>query len=203
MKKLGKLIEFLANLTPFQTLVAMILVSTFYYINYYDSGKTIIYKIDKLSENLKEEEAKKKKVDAALKREVDTKKKIGLLREKYEQMYKKLPTELASSDVLRSLQSLSKASGVKIKSLEPKARVNQEIIELEPINISIEGTFSEITKFMYYISTFDRIMMFSNYRISFNKIDTRGKVKLVLDGVINNYRFIGEQVVAKQEAKKK
>jgi Tfp pilus assembly protein PilO len=174
----------------------------FYYLNYYDSGKVLSIKVAKLNEQIHEQEAKKKKVDAALKKEVETKKKLSLLREKYEQMYRKLPTELASSDVLRSLQSLSKASGVKIKSLEPKNKVNQEIIELEPINISIEGTFTEISKFIYYISTFDRIMMFSNFRISFNKIDNKGKVKLFLDGVINNYRFIGDQVTTKQEAKK-
>ena len=110
------------------------------------------------------------------------------------------------AEIIRVVDSVARAAGVSIASKEPRPPVNHDYYEEIPLKITVDGSFSEITMFLYYIASVERIMKVKGFTISEvpsfggRQRDLKsGLAKLQCDGQVVSYRFIGD----KKEAPKK
>lgn len=101
------------------------------------------------------------------------------------------------SEMIRVIDQLAKAAGVSIKSKEPQPASDRQYYEEIPLKIALEGEYSEITAFLFKVSSFERIMRLKNFTIlnragqSSNGGEFNGQ--LTFDGQILSYRFKGDQ----------
>lgn len=192
----------LAALTYQKALIVAIAVAALFYFTLYDDGSAVDKKIADLQNQVNAEQLKTKESDAALK-EVDLiRSSIGALSEQFKIAAQQLPSEIQMADILKSIDTLAKSAGVNIRSKEPRSSKKEDILELIPLHVNLQGSFSEITMFLYYVSSMERISRVVNFNISVTGAEAL-KYKnngLVFDGEIVSYRYLGD---AKRDEVKK
>ncbi len=162
-----------------------------YYFMLFNDGSQLQAQIVGLQGQIAQEEVKKKETDKAIQEEALVKQEVGSLAEKFEEASRRLPSDLNSADVIRSIQDVVKKSGCKIKSLKPLDPKKSDILEELPIGVTVEGSFGELTLFIYYVSQTQRIIQTRDFKIS-RPTDARGST-LQLDGQIVTYRYMPEE----------
>lgn len=200
MKILEKLLEVVGMFSLSRTMMFGVLLLAIYYGLFYDDGSTYEAKIATLTQQVSLQKAKKKEVDEALRIQEEVQSKVSTLNAQYQEASLKLPKELTSSEIIRAIQIITKASGVQILQLVPQKPDRKDILEEMPMNISLEGTFNELATFVYYISSMERITKVKNLKLTNYDSKTSDKTKTInlkLDGQIVSYRFTGESVPPK------
>lgn len=175
-----------------KVMILAAIVGGLYFYLYYDSGSALQTKLDELQSQMAAEEAKRKDTEATLK-EVDRMKiAVGLLSEQYQVISKKLPDQLSSIEMNRAIDGFAKSSSVNIKSRKPSLNtLKSEVIEEVPIELTLEGNYSELALFVYNISTAERLARVK--RIQITSGDSAGisfdSAKLKLDGTVVGYKL--------------
>jgi type IV pilus assembly protein PilO len=169
----------------------------------YNDGSQIEASIQKVQADIQVEEGKAHEAEAALKEVERVRAAVGALGEQFRVVSQALPSEVQMADIIRTVDTVSKTAGVSIKSKEPQAVINHDYYEEIPLKISMQGTFSEITMFLYYISSLERVMRVKSFVISVpqaqgyshqaNPLSPVGH--LAFEGQIESFRFIPENAV--------
>ena len=96
-------------------------------------------------------------------------------------------------ELIRSVDAIARATGVSVKSKEPRSpRIEKEgVLEAVPVKVVLEGNFSEIAMFIYYISSLERTTRVKNFDMSVPVGADVRKPRLVVDADILSYRFLG------------
>lgn len=185
---MNKILERLAALTTGQILIGGAILGAIYYFTSFDDGSSIDTQVNAVVEDIKKEETKKKDVDATLAEKSRMEKSVIGLGEQYSMVSKLLPSNLSSIEVNRSIDQFATNSGVNIKNRKPGTPIPREIVEEVPVDVTLEGTYSELTHFMYMISSIERLTRMGAF--SFERTqDTKETGKLKFTGSVIGYRL--------------
>jgi type IV pilus assembly protein PilO len=193
----------LAVMTMQKVAIIGVALAVVYYFTMYNDGSTIETQIQKVQADVQQEEAKAQQAEAALKEVERVRAAVGALGEQFRVVSQALPSEVQMADIIRTVDTISKTAGVSVKSKEPQPVINHEYFEEIPLKISMEGTFSEVTMFLYYISSLERVMRIKSFVISIpqgngNRSPLSPVGHLNFDGQIESFRFIPEKASAAQ-----
>lgn len=187
-----------------KALVFSVVAGVIYFFIAYNDGSTVEAQIAKVQTDIQAQEKQSQEADAALKEVEQVRVAVAALSDQFKIVSAAIPSDVQMSDIIRAVDTIARASGVSVKSKEPKEVSNKEFYEEIPLDITLEGSFSQITMFMYYLTSMQRIMKVKNFSIAKQGNDARSglsaNAKLLFSGQIVSYRFIGVQ--KKEPAKK-
>lgn len=205
---MNKILERLAALTSLQVLIGGVLLGAFYFYTSFDDGSGIDLQLNSVMEEVKKEEVKKKDVDATLAEKSRMEKSLMSLGEQYSIVTKLLPSNLSSIEVNRSIDQFATNSGVNIKNRKPGTPIPREVVEEVPVDVTLEGTYSELTHFMYMISSIERLTRVGSFALE-RTVETKDNGKLKFIGSVIGYRLApskdskaGDSKSSKRDGKK-
>jgi type IV pilus assembly protein PilO len=91
---------------------------------------------------------------------------VQLLEAKLETLKRILPPAKEIPDLMRKMQSLASQSNLQIKIFTPKALVNKEFYQEQPIDVSVTGTFHNLAIFFDRISRLSRLVNVGTLKIT-------------------------------------
>ncbi|MEI7973034.1 MAG: type 4a pilus biogenesis protein PilO [Bdellovibrio sp.] len=188
----------LATLSFRNALVGSILVGFLFYRSpYFDDGSRLDLQIQDIQKRLVEQSSLAAESEKALLEVERVRKAVSELEVQFGKIAKQLPNEIVISDVIRSVDLLARSSGVSVKDKEPKGSVRQDFLEVFSLRIRAEGSYSELTSFMYFLGSTERITRVRNFVLSSPNDRSRGG-KLLFEGEVQSYRFIEDSVLEKR-----
>lgn len=187
---MNQLLEKLAMLTNGKALVIGLLAGAAYYFMLYDDGSAIEAQIAAVAKQVQEAEVKKKDTEATLQEEARMKEAVGKLSEQYAFIAKKLPSDLKSSEMIRGIDSVAKMAGVSVKLKKPGSVVKKEVVEELPVDVALEGSYSQIAQFIYYTSNLERLTRVLNFSL-IAQDDAKDK-PLRFEGQVVSYKLAPE-----------
>lgn len=164
-------------------------LTAFWYFSMFDDGQSLQNRIDKTAADIKIEKNKEKDADAALKEITMVKASLGSLADQFKIVSAQLPTDIQMSEIIRTVDKVSKATGLNVKTKEPKNSIKQDLVEVLPLSVSAEGSYSEVTSFFYYLSSLERIVRVKGFKMT-APTDIRKSKKLQLAAEVVSYKFV-------------
>jgi type IV pilus assembly protein PilO len=183
---MNKLFQKLNAYSLQQILVFGIVAGLIYYFLLFDDGASYSNQIAQFNREIAAEEEKKKDTDANVKEEARIKESVGQLSRQYQEISRQLPTSLSSIDINRGIDAFARNAGVSIKARKPLANVQQAIVDQIPIQVSLEGTFSQLAQFVYLVSGSERATAVSYFKME--PISPRN-TRLRFEGVVTGYQL--------------
>jgi type IV pilus assembly protein PilO len=171
------------------------IVTAFYYFTLFDDGGSIDQRSLQIQQQLSEEQKKVGESEKAIKRVEQIRASLASLHEQFKVAAQQLPEEIKASEILKTVDTLAKSAGVSIKVKEPREAKKEEIVETLPLHIRLQGSYSEVTMFLYYISIMERITRITSFTMQPAPTLLGVKSKpgtLAFDGEIMSYRYTGE-----------
>lgn len=182
----------LASFSFQKAFVFSLILGVVYYFMFFDDGSLIESQIQAKEVEIAAEEAKAQEADEALKEVEQVRTTVGALSEQFKLVSQALPTTIQMADIIRTVDQTARISGVMVKSKEPLPALNREYYEEMPLRVSMEGSYSELTLFLYYLANYERIMKVKNFVITQPQgVDGFNSKRLILNGNVISYRFIG------------
>ncbi len=174
-------------------------IAGFIYFNspLFDDGSDLQKQIDDTRKRADEQQALLVQSEQALREVEKVRKSVGALQEQFKSVTQQLPTEIVVSEIVRSVDMLGRTSGVSVKDKEPRPPSRQDFLEVHPLRIRAEGTYSELTNFMYFLASTERITRVRNFVFSIDGNRTGGG-RLTFEGEVLSYRFVAEAPKEKQ-----
>lgn len=188
------ILEKVNNLTSTQALVIGLGLAFLYYQTAFNDGSQIEAQMASLAAQIEEETVKKKETERLIEEESKMRAEIGTLGEKFNVAAKKIPVDFKSQEFIDMVTDLAKKSGTFLSTIEPlpmEARANYDELK---IKVGLKGTYSNLTLFLYYIASVERIsnIINFNYRIleaQGSDVDTKSGGTIQMDAEISSYRF--------------
>lgn len=182
------ILDKLAQLTAVQLVILAGMSGGFYYYTLFNDGSQLDAQASQLDVEISTQQAKKKETEELLKEESRMKELIVQQTNKYAEIAKRLPSQLTTLQLNESIDNFVKASGVVIKSKRPGNAEKQEIVEEIPIQVTLEGTFSELTAFIYQLSSNERVTTLKTF--SMQQSSDSGRA--TLEGNVVGYKLLAE-----------
>lgn len=179
-----------ASLTINQTFMAGLVVGALYYFTIFDDGADLEATAVATKQQIDTERTKEKESDIALQRIKQLRDSYAALSENFKVVSTQIPTDLQMSEVIRTVDTMALTSGITIKTKAPRLPLKEDLLETLPIKVQAEGSFSEITMFLFNLSTIDRIYRVRSFTIE-GPSDVRNLSKLKIDAELASYRFTG------------
>lgn len=187
---MNKLFELLA-IQPIGRMVLFgIMITSFYWYTIYNDGTVIDSQIAEISRELEEEERKKLDTDATLKQVQEMQEKVGQLSLKYQEISRRLPPALFSIDINKAIDDFAKNAGVSVKAKKPGENIKRTVVEEVPVDVTLEGSYSELAQFTYLVSTAERMARVKNVVVT--HADTNAK-KLKFEGQVVGYKLAPDE----------
>ena len=182
----------LAALSIRGALIGGAVVSVAWYFLIFNDGADLQGKISSLDKDIQVEKAKEKESESALKEIASTQAAVGALADQFRIVSAQLPTDIQMAEIIRTVDKVSQVSGLSVKTKEPKPSIRQNVVEILPLHVTAEGTFSEITTFFYYLSTIERIVRVRSFIMTAPQ-DFQRSTKVHLESDVVSYKFIGSE----------
>lgn len=187
---MNQLFEKLAAMTNGKAIIIGLIAGAAYFFGMYDDGSALTTQITTLDGQLREAEAKKKDTEATLQEEARMKDAVGKLSEQYAFIAKKLPSDLKSSEMIRGIDSVAKMAGVSVKMKKPGTVVKKEVVEELPVDVSLEGSYSQIAQFIFYTSNLERLTRVVNFSLAAHQEDATKPLRF--EGQVVSYKLAAE-----------
>jgi len=187
---MNQFFEKISALTNGKALMIGLILGGLYYFMGYDDGAGIQAQIQVIAKQVNEAETKKKDTEATLAEEARMKDAVGKLSEQYAFISKKLPSELKSSEMVRGIDSVARQSGVSVKFKKPGTVAKKEVVEELPVDVTLEGSYSQIAQFIYYTSNLERLTRVLNFSV-YAQDDSRER-PLKFEGQVVSYKLAPE-----------
>lgn len=157
----------LAFVTSKQLAMLVLGVAGLFYISpFYDDGSNLEGQISSLRSQITEEEQKKVKTQQVLGERDRLQEILSQLTEQYEDLSRRIPTELSSSEVNKTINDLIQSAKLKSLARKPLMEQNIGILDEIPFELELQGTFSDIGQFLYLVSTLERVMLVKSFVIN-------------------------------------
>lgn len=197
---IDKLLMRLAGLSTQKALIFGAILGAIYFFTMFDSGSAIEEQIQKVQSDIQTQEAKAKESDLAIKEVEKIRASVGALSEQFKVVSQALPSEVQMSDIIRAVDTMAKTSGISIKTKEPRPLIDHSYYEEIPLRITAEGSFAEVTMFLFHMASQERIMKVKSFAVAQpSQQDKSSLGRLQFEGQVVAYRF----VIGKKEASKK
>lgn len=185
---MNKFIEILAGQEVGRILLIGLALTGLYWYAVYDDGSALEAQIAQVSQQLQQEEVKKKDTDATLKQVQEMQEKVGQLSLKYQEISRRLPAVLFSIDINKAIDDFARNAGVSVKAKKPGENTKKEVVEEVPVNVTLEGNYSELARFTYLVSVAERMARVQNVIVT--ESTTSGKLKF--EGQVVGYKLAPE-----------
>ncbi len=192
---MNKFFETLSSYTMSKVFIIAGITAFLYWYMVYNDGSAIDAQIASVTQQLQEEEVKKKDTDATLKQVQEMQEKVGLLSQKYQEISRRLPAALFSIDINKAIDDFARAAGVSVKAKKPAENIVKAVVEEVPVEVSLEGSYAELAQFTYVVSAAERMARVRNIVISQGGPNVK---KLKFDGIVVGYKLAPEK--PKEEA---
>jgi len=154
----------------------------------YDDGSKLEAEIRQVQEAVKAEEEKKKETDKVLAEEVEIKKQVGALSEKFKEVTQRFPINLKSDEIISTINSLATSSNVRVVAVKKETVITQELYEEVPVSIELTGTFNNIVELMYKTAILERVTNLGDFEFSNLGSDYNGTLKMSTKVIGYKYR---------------
>jgi type IV pilus assembly protein PilO len=182
-----------AMMTSQRILVLGVVFGLLYYFMFFDGGEKQKKRLAELNQKIKVEQARLPESQAALK-EVDlVRASVAALGEQFTRVSQQLPSNIQMSEIIRTVDDLARVTGVSIKAKEPKSNVPRDVVEEVPLRINLEGSYSQITLFLYQIARLERLMKVKDFTISAPRESVGENARLIFEGEVASFRLAGEK----------
>jgi type IV pilus assembly protein PilO len=179
----------MAALTPRKALFVGLILTGVWYFALYNDGSATQARLTIIEQDIQSEKAKEQESDLALKEIAAVQASLGSLSDQFKMVSAQLPTDIQMAEIIRTVDKVSVATGLTVKSKEPRTSVKQDLIEILPLRVSANGTFAEITSFFYYLSTIERIVRVKSFKMTSPNEFRKGQ-RLSLDADVVSYKFV-------------
>lgn len=187
---MSKFIEMLVGQEVSKILFMGLVLTGLYWYAVYDDGTALESQIAQVSQQLQQEEAKKKDTDATLKQVQEMQEKVGQLSLKYQEISRRLPAVLFSIDINKAIDDFARNAGVSVKTKKPGENTKREVVEEVPVSVTLEGNYSELARFTYLVSVAERMARVQNVIVT-ESTATPGKLKF--EGQVVGYKLAPEE----------
>lgn len=187
---MNKFFEILAAQQINKILVIGLLLTAAYWKFVYDDGSAVDAQIATVDQALQAEENKKKDTDATLKQVQEMQEKVGQLSQKYEQISKRLPSSLFSADINKAIDDFARNAGVSVKLKKPAQNIKSAVVEEVPVEITLEGSYSQLAHFTYLVSASERMARVKNIILAESGA---GVSRLKFDAQVVGYKLAPEE----------
>lgn len=187
---MNRLFEILAAQEIGKTLLIGLALTGLYWYTIYDDGAIADAQLVQIGQQLQQEENKKKDTDATLKQVQEMQEKVGQLSLQYQEISRRLPAVLFSIDINKAIDDFARNSGVNVKMKRPADNIKKEVVEEVPVGVTLEGTYGELARFAYLVSTAERMARVKNVIIT-ETAPNSGKLKL--EGQVVGYKLAPEE----------
>jgi type IV pilus assembly protein PilO len=126
------------------------------------------------------------------------KKQMEEIEESFGTMLRQLPSKTEVENLVDEISQTGLASGVEFILFKPQAEQFIEFYAEKPITIKVSGNYHEFGRFVSGIAALPRIVTLHNIKIE--KDDKTNQ--LVMDATAKTYRYLDENELAEQRAKK-
>lgn len=181
-----KLFQTLVNYTLQQTLIFGLVAGLGYYFFAFDDGSAYVTQITSLRNDVKKEEERRKDTEATLKEVERIKEAVGVLSKQYQEISRRLPTNLQSIDLNRNIDAFARNSKVSIKSRRPLSVIQREIVDEVPVEVVLEGGFAELAQFIYLVAASERATSLKTFNLT--PVEARS-TRLRLEGTVIGYQL--------------
>lgn len=184
-----------------KALIVSVFIGFFYYkFLGYDDGSALENQIKQMQVDVQIEEEKKKETDRVLAEEVEIKKQVGALSEKFKEVTQKFPVNLKSDEIISTLNSIASSTNVRVVSVKKEGVLAQELYEEVPVSVELSGTFNNIVHLMYKTAILERVTNLGDFEFSNPGNEYNGTLKMVTKIIGYKYRAPIEKESDKQEA---
>lgn len=195
---MNKFLKQLALLDSQKLLIAAAMVGGLYYYMFYNDGAIIEGQIKTLNHELAAEKEKEKDTILTLAEEKRMKQAVVILSEQYQTISKRLPTQLSEHEINGALQGYARETRVRIKASRPGKPEKMEIVQEVPWEITLEGKFPEIMKFISHVSSSERLTRLKSVVLSpvadAEAGNALGNATLLrFEGVVVGYKLSAEE----------
>lgn len=173
-------------------IVVLALMGGVFYMVFYSDLADQVGKLDKARAHLeiqKSQYEEKKQKYMAFRAEVKK-----LLRKK-KALLKELPTTAEIPSFLQSLHAQAELAGLNIKTFRKQKENKKGFYGEIPVQMAIEGTYHQITRFFYSVGNLKRIVTVRDVLLSAGKAPgaNKGGVLLSAKFIASTFRFIEKQ----------
>lgn len=186
---MNRLFEKLAALSSGRAMILGLVLAGVYYMTAYDNGDAVTAQIQALNTQISAAELKKKDTEATLKEEATMKEAVGKLSAQYAFISKKLPSDLKSAEMVRAIDTVANVAGVSVKFKKPGTVVQKAVVEELPVDVTLEGNYGQIAKFIYHTSNLERLTRVLNFSVSGPDVKTKN---LRFEGQVVSYKLAPE-----------
>lgn len=137
------------------------------------------------------------------------KREVEKLNQDLQKALKLLPNRSEIPSLLQKVSSLAKKSGLDIIKFQPKPEIPQDFYAKVPVNLTLNGSYNEITNFFDAVGKLSRIVNISDFMFNLDKGSKKkgekgGKKLLSATCVATTFRFIpaGQKKKKKKKGKK-
>lgn len=129
----------------------------------------------------------------------DLKKEMEQLKSDFSVLLKLLPTTLDTSGVLNEIHQAAATNNVTTYSIQPEASKADEMVEVTPFAIEVQGEYDQVLKFVTDVGQLSRLITVSDISLNpapagKNNTDNRN---FVLKGKANSYRSLEGDTASK------
>lgn len=188
---MGKALLSIATLSWVKVLIAGIILGAFYYFSFYNDGSAIEAVIDKTNQECKEAERQLKATREAITNADRFEREVKETVDQFNRgIVDIMPSRTTGADLTNLVSDISNKSGVRLTKTEPMNSLERgEFYEMTRLSISLEGTFSQITMFLSYLSRIPTLMNFDRMELSTNPGSDIETPRLTAKGVLTSYRY--------------
>lgn len=191
----------LRQLTFAKSFVISIILGFLYYkVLGYNDGSALEAQIRQVQESVNAEAEKKKETDRVLAEEVEIKRQVGALSEKFKEVTQKFPVNLKSDEIISTLNSLAGTSNVRVVSVKKENVMTQELYEEIPVSVELTGTFNNIVHLMYKTAILERVTNLGEFEFANLNGEYNGTLKMSTKIIGYKYRTPPEKPVEVPQA---
>jgi len=202
---MNDLLERFFGLTPQMRLGsyvgAAVLLSLLYWNFFYSPMSTVLQEKTSHLEDLESQHAKKTRMVAQLE---SLRKEVKELDAKLKEAIAQLPDQKEIPDLLSTVSSLGRESGLEILLFRQKAEVLQDFYAEVPVEMLMKGTYAQFTEFFNRVGKLNRIVNVKDISMK-TPLVSEGRVMLSTSCTAVTFRFLSEEErarIAAERAKK-
>lgn len=177
---------------------AFVLTGAYYFFSFKDTMDQLESQLNTLKTQKQQEEVKAKDTKSTEERAQLVQQNVTKLSQNLDEIQKKLPNNITTSDVISYIESFARKPQIQISSKKPLATEKIDIIEKLPLDIEFTSNYAQLGTFFVQAGNFETITTISKYRISRSQSN---KNALKVEMTINGYRSLENKEEIKKDKK--
>lgn len=187
---MNNIFSLLSNQSISRVVIGAILVAALYWQLLYDDGSALDVQLSNVAQQLSSEQKKKADTDSALKQVQEMTEKVGQLSLKYQEISRRLPSVLFSIDINKAIDEFARNASLSVKTKKPGENIKKAVVEEVPVDVVLEGSYSELAQFTFLVSAAERMARVKNITITESEA---GPKKLKFEGQVVGYKLATEE----------